>query len=330
MLIIVTVAFLLSPDLSCPLPTIRCFVLINESFSSVFSICYFLILYLLAETENIISIPSCFGIPTNTPVSVQVISQVTDAKDILIEPVSVEDWELLEVYAEWLEGGGLLQQVCVVFPDQTVPLYLSQNDVAHVRILPSNFHRSSSFDDLKSIWPTEEIQVVGNANNLPCLRLVANTQVVVIPKPRIKVNSNNCSPHLRLLPSQDDYKGDVDMIYRIARQLNLKVKAPLVLPHTAVVHPNTLSKMKSLKVDTHEKMPFVRIMLSNSSWDLGFDSNHKNNSSAIATLSVSSEVPENSICKFEILYYRFTLMSIILVRYLFNDDHTMLILSTVC
>ena len=57
----------------------------------------------------------------------------------MVEPVTVEDWELLQLDAAWLEGGGLLRQVSLVYPNQVVPLRLSNgSDLVRVRVLPGD------------------------------------------------------------------------------------------------------------------------------------------------------------------------------------------------
>ena len=74
---------------------------------------------------NVIELPSSLlplGVKNDDFVEVEAISSIVDATVIHVEPLSWEDWELLEASAEFLEGGALLQQISVVFPEQKIPL----------------------------------------------------------------------------------------------------------------------------------------------------------------------------------------------------------------
>ena len=97
---------------------------------------------------------------------------IQDAVTVTVEPLTVRDWESLEVYAEMLEGGGLLQQVTIVYPNQVLALRVN-SEMVRVRV-----HTDG-----------------------PC-RLLADTEVHVRPKPRMSECKQ--SPLLRLVPSWED------------------------------------------------------------------------------------------------------------------------------
>jgi hypothetical protein len=124
----------------------------------------------------------------------------------------VDDWELLEVHAQELELGGLLQQVSVVFANQHLSLCLKR-DVVQVIVKES----STTEDD--SLWPTTE-EVSGE----PFVMLVQNTEVIVTPKPRPAHDSMEWSTPLRLIPCKEDWN---DGMLRLGRLANC---SPLVAP----------------------------------------------------------------------------------------------------
>merc|ERR1711971_716065 len=109
-----------------------------------------------------------------------------DAHSVEIEPFSTSEWELMEIYADELEGGALLNQVSIVYPGQIIQLHIG-NSVIKVRVKEQGF----------------------GLNNY--MRLVADTEVIVTPKPRKFESDENseviykCSDPLALLPNCEDF-----------------------------------------------------------------------------------------------------------------------------
>ena len=131
-----------------------------------------------------------------------------------MEPLTTEDWELLEIHAESLERGGLLAQVTVVYPNQTLTLAVGHRDSVQVRIVPSTF-----------------------LNDYGCCRLVATTEVIVIPKPRPKIMEPQPSCPLRVVPSWDDWSPQMQAL--ATREL---IHGPMVPPFTLMAHTETLER----------------------------------------------------------------------------------------
>ena len=71
-------------------------------------------------------------------VDVQPLAEVANAVSIQIEPLSISDWELIDPNTQYLEEGGLLQQVSVVYPNQVLCLKF-ETDLVKVRVLPGSF-----------------------------------------------------------------------------------------------------------------------------------------------------------------------------------------------
>ena len=160
----------------------------NTNNNSSLQICYtsFNGGILLDEEKDVIELHS--GSQTweeNEEVDVIALSTVRNATRIRIDPLQLEDWELLECFAMSLEDGGLLSQISIVYPNQRLPLTLSSSTTAHVRITSNYFEKE------------------------PCLRLVPETIVEIVPHPRSnshKSTSTEWSVPFRVAP----YCSDVD------------------------------------------------------------------------------------------------------------------------
>lgn len=149
-------------------------------------------------------------VPENiTHVTVSVAPNLSDAVSVEVEPLTTSDWESLEVHAQVLEDGGLLQQVSVVYPQQVLLLKVAGSEMAQVRV-----HTEA-----------------------PC-RLLANTEVHVRPKPRKRIQSLLLS----VMPSWDDYSAAMQ---RLARESDEEYKQIRVPPCTALVHPRTMEKCRA-------------------------------------------------------------------------------------
>ena len=132
---------------------------------------------------------------------------ISDVDQLTVEPVTTNDWELLELYSEVLENGSLLSQVSVVYPGQILRLSVGGNNYACVRVDP----------DLQD-----------------CCRLLADTEIVVVPKPRRKVPSP--SPPLRLVGTLNDWSHAMTQLAAVSGISLLEVS-----PGTMLIHPNTLA-----------------------------------------------------------------------------------------
>jgi hypothetical protein len=94
------------------------------------------------------------------------LKRVSNASSVSVEPISTDDWELLEMNAEDIEAGALLNQISIVYPGQK--LNITVNNISfNIQILKLGFISQNARD--------EEDE---------CLRLVASTEIIVTPKPR--------------------------------------------------------------------------------------------------------------------------------------------------
>jgi hypothetical protein len=132
---------------------------------------------------------------------------------VQLEPLTVEDWELIEAHAEWLEGGGILQQISVVYPKQVLSIRFDafSDDIARVKVVhvESKLHSDEAdFDNPFDVWPSYEgtISECSEQQRSPagpcCVLLVQDTEVQIAPQTRKR--QNRVTPPLRLIPSTAD------------------------------------------------------------------------------------------------------------------------------
>jgi Peroxisome biogenesis factor 1, N-terminal len=168
------------------------------------------------------------GCTNSDKVLVQPIDNVATAEDLFVEPCTADDWEVVELHAAWLEQGGLLQQVSLVYSGQILHIQLPQTaTAARLMVLARNFDPKQ---EPSSIWPRHRLR---------CLRLAADTQLVVTPKPRPTMPPKM----LQIVPTREDYCDHDPSVLTLAALLNVDV--PSVSQGTATVHPTMLSKLCS-------------------------------------------------------------------------------------
>jgi len=186
-------------------------------------------------------------------VTVQALPLINNASFLQVDPLTTEDWELLETSSEFLESGGLLQQVSVVYPHEKLQLYVGSHgyDTVHVSVKPSNFlssssttvcnYNSSSTSSSSSEEESDEDDddtLVTN-NQRCCLRLVADTEVIITPKPRSEKQRTDfsLSQPLRVYPTWDDWSKPMKELCK-----SLVVTSLDVPPLSMCAHPDTLNK----------------------------------------------------------------------------------------
>ena len=152
----------------------------------------------------------------NKTVQVQPLPWVLNAASVMLEPYTSSDWELLDIYSQDLENGILLQQISIVYPNQRLILSLNHGrDRVQVRVLSQGFTSFLEQDLLllqqheQQLQQQHDIETIQSRNNNhhtphqhlplqemlqdphvpPCLRLVANTEIIIQPKPRSVVET---------------------------------------------------------------------------------------------------------------------------------------------
>jgi hypothetical protein len=200
-------------------------------------------------TENVIelskSLLSEVPFPLPQYVSASALSTIEYATRVLVEPMTVEYWELLEIHAECMENRSLLQQVSVVYPNQILHLNIGKFD-DRIRLIvkevtsestssSSSSSSSSPSQPSTSVWPKlEESTSTASTRSLPCVLLVQDTEVVVSPKPRPAKKSIPWSSPLRLIPSDADWGDEtLEILSTISNQEALAVEPGCIIVHNA-------------------------------------------------------------------------------------------------
>lgn len=238
--------------------------------------------------ESKINVPKSFHLSHNSSVMIRPLERVSNASTVYVEPMFTDDWELLEMNAQDLEAGVLLKQVSIVYPGQK--LFIKVNNVSfNIQILKERF--------------TSNSLVHGGSD---CLRLVANTELIVKPKPRGWENKERerdlpQSKMVRVLPNEGDFSDEMKRFHCVLTESNPLVPGllPRPPPFTIIMHPSTIQEFiptYSCSDDT-ESPYFVSIQKRNSKSlyrsnpDI-FDDCHP---FAVARLLSSSSVLSNSV-----------------------------------
>ena len=144
--------------------------------------------------------------------TVEALDRVDYGSRVLVDPLTTEDWELLEIHSQAMEYGGLLNQISVVYLNQMLELSIGTgNDVVRMAVKETE---SGSFASMESsVWPemvTPALLSSGeddgkSSQTPPCVLMMQDTEVVIAPKPRAQKKTASWSSPLRLLPSDEDW-----------------------------------------------------------------------------------------------------------------------------
>ena len=142
---------------------------------------------------------------------------------MLVDPLTTEDWELLEIDSEAMEEGGLLNQISVVYLNQILELSIGKsNDLVRMKV--KEIEAGSLTTTKSSIWPevvTAALLSSGEDDKTmstkpPCVLMMQDTEVVITPKQRTSKKTMSWSSPLRLIPSDEDWGVAVQVLSEIA------------------------------------------------------------------------------------------------------------------
>lgn len=187
-------------------------------------------------------------------VSVRAFSRIEYGTRVDVEPLSTEDWELLEIHSEAMERGELLNQVSVVYEGQELTLLVG-NHGDQIRVVVKEVLTSSSTSE-SSIWP--DIVSSGTSTSWPtpnCVLLVQNTEVVIAPKPRPTKKAPSWTSPLRLIPCDADWGATLDIFKTIFEIEELVAKPFSVLVNDADwLHNSEWARLKPTNSRTLERL----------------------------------------------------------------------------
>lgn len=169
-------------------------------------------------------------------VIVEALASVSDASWVELEPETTQDWELIEIFAETLEAGSLLGQISVVYPGQRFSLLLGSD---RAQVVVKNFGVTTEED-----------------TRLPsCLRLISDTEVMIIPKPRMETFRKDYAPSqpLRIIPNEADFSPSMKKLHRLLLKDDVFDEfIPCPPFFTASIHFDSLTDIQGWD-DVHDK-----------------------------------------------------------------------------
>ncbi len=202
-----TVAFLLRPKLRsyCTIPL--------ESDAIFAPIQYLTQVFCLNDTDTI-EIPRAL-IPSaanDIPelVSVHALSRIDYGQRVLVEPATVEDWELIEAYSNFMEEGGLLNQVSVIYPGQELALEVNGIDQVSIRVKEISRDSTNSCGDANSSSPQYVL-------------LIQDTEMIVEPKVRPRKKKSLWLDPFQLIPSDLEWGYSLKKLLRLSGRSSLDV-----------------------------------------------------------------------------------------------------------
>ncbi|XP_034015996.1 peroxisome biogenesis factor 1 isoform X2 [Thalassophryne amazonica] len=152
-------------------------------------------------------------------------SQVSSIHQVFVEPLSADDWEILELHSTELELQ-LLDQIRVVFQDAVFPVWVDHNTSIYIRII--------------SLLPPVSYG-----------RLEPSTELLVSPKSHTGIGGLSCSP---LTASQDQYLHSQSAL-STSLTPSLKKSSSITLSHKLGGIADLKSLLGSILRRTHEPVP---------------------------------------------------------------------------
>jgi hypothetical protein len=136
------------------------------------------------------------GLENASSVGVELVSCVSNARRVVVEPLSSDDWDVVDLYAGHLENQ-LLHQVCIVHEGQIVPIWVNEHNLVMLRVISAESYEA------------------GGGHSVPCYRLTSGTEVEITPKPHAPPSTTSqmspaaiwtsCAVALRIQPLPEDF-----------------------------------------------------------------------------------------------------------------------------
>ena len=201
-------------------------------------------------------------------VSVHALSRIDYGNRVLVEPATVEDWELLDIYSNLIEEGGLLSQVSVIYPTQHLAIRIDGVDRVKIRVSEVTTRECSNPEnDVHQIWPDFSSDG-SNFSNRPkekkllpqCVLLIQDTEIIVEPKTRLTRKNTPWLDPLRLIPSDADWGASFEKLSKTTGRDSFHVEPGCVLVE-AEQWPFE-SEWAQIRSDNPNQMRIVRVMTS--------------------------------------------------------------------
>ncbi|PRP80011.1 adenosinetriphosphatase [Planoprotostelium fungivorum] len=172
---------------------------------------------------------SCLNLVENQVIALRPLLDVPNAVSITVEPLTSDDWEILELHAEYLENH-VLEQLCVVYPNQVFPLSIHHRTVVRMKIT--------------AMEPSDR----------GCLRLANSSDIYIAPKPRAGKKKDFSAAVS--VPGAEKEKKEEER----PRQLRIQRTNESFGYNSALVHPTTWTSSRW----SHKSCLFVTLYPSSS------------------------------------------------------------------
>jgi len=205
-------------------------------------------------------------------VSVHALSRIDYGNRVLVEPATVEDWELLDIYSNLIEEGGLLSQVSVIYPTQHLAIRIDGVDRVKIRVSEVTSRECSNPEnDVHQIWPDFSSDGSSFSNRpeekklLPqCVLLIQDTEIIVEPKTRLTRKNTPWLDPLRLIPSDADWGASFEKLSKTTGRDSFHVEPGCVLVEAeqwpfesewAQIRSDNPNQMRIVRVVTSSRIP---------------------------------------------------------------------------
>lgn len=242
---------------------------------------------------------------------VRILSSIHYVTQVHLDPWTIEDWDLLQVHADLLEGGGFLKSVSVIYRHQVlklnIPVYRNQRWMSDViSLIVQDLSCSSSVTGghhkKSSVWPCldepstkdekADTKTLHDSMTTTYGLLRSDTEVIIAPKTRTPnedgtiVDPHLWSARLQVIPSLQDIGQqvliDLEEVSPLLRPVqNVPVGCIILHPHSCPWSATSSNRPKWVEL--------VRLEES------------KNESDAeitVARILFSEEIPELCVGKF--------------------------------
>ncbi len=177
----------------------------------------------------------------------------------------MQDWELLEVYSNLMEEGGLLNQVSVTYPGQHISIRVGGIDRVNVRV--KEISTRDPGDDTNTIWPdmstygSDSSEHSKTTNTSPqCVLLIQDTEMIVEPKARPRKNVSAWLDPFQLIPSDLEWGSSLKKLSSLSGRGSLHVDPGCV--HVRTEQWQFETEWAQIRSEDSKKTRVVRVMTS--------------------------------------------------------------------
>ncbi len=174
----------------------------------------------VSKSESVLEIPAVLarlvGLDNSEAVKVDVVACVPNAQRIHVEPLTCDDYEIVELNSELLERE-LLDQVSILYTGQLLPVWI------HTSILLTFKVKSFELDRTAAAGPISPNAIFGvgggKRSSVACCRISSQAELIVEPKLRRMKNDSSLG---RLSKEFENVGQESHLSRSLSRQLRVQ------------------------------------------------------------------------------------------------------------